>query len=114
MKEWLQTYMLKSQKNRRKIANGVATWLADDHVHLSHGRAITRDELVRHGLNISELENDQAFQDAILSVHRATMLTFGSSGAIKIIENHLGRAFVQHGGQMTVTPIQSPPIVPGN
>lgn len=112
VKEWLQTYMLKSNRNRRKIANGIANWLADDHVHLSHGRAITRDELVRHGLNVSELENNQALQDAVLSVHHATMLTFGSSGAIKIIENHLGRAFVQHGGQINVTPIQAPPSAP--
>lgn len=42
-----------------------------------------------------DLEKDQTLQDLILSVHHATMLTFANTGAIKIVENHLGRAFVK-------------------
>ena len=34
---------------------------------------------------------------AVLSVHHATMHTFAQTGALKIIENHLGRAYIKIG-----------------
>ncbi|MGB7956390.1 MAG: hypothetical protein WCF23_20650 [Candidatus Nitrosopolaris sp.] len=40
------------------------------------------------------MEDDQTFQDLILSVFHATTNTF-TSGIVKIIENHLGKAFVK-------------------
>lgn len=95
--EWLKAYMLKDNPEQ---ADEVATWLADDQVHLSHERAITRDQLREHGLNVSDLEDDQDLQDAVLTVHHTMMHTLSSTGAFKIIENHLGRAFIQSGGQL--------------
>lgn len=94
--EWLKQYMLKDD---HAAADGVADWLANDKIHLSHGRAITREDLKSRGLPVTDLESDQELQDAVLSVHHATMHTFAGSAA-KIIENNLGRAFVKHGGQI--------------
>jgi len=47
------------------------------------------------GLNIEMLEEDPELQDAILTVHHACIHTLSSTGAYKIIENHVGTAFIQ-------------------
>ena len=40
------------------------------------------------------LEDDSALQDLVLTVHHAYMHTFSTTPAIKIIENHNGKAMV--------------------
>ena len=107
--EWLQKYMLRGVDDAEETANEVAAWLGDHKQHLSHARAITIDELQSRGLRVFPLEEPQELQDAVLSVYHATVHTFGGSSATKIIENHLGRAYVQHGGQVMVLPPGVPP-----
>lgn len=108
--EWLAKYMLADEAGGAEVADEIAEWLANDKTHLSHSRALTRDDLVARGLKVSALEDDSTLQDLVLSVHHATMHTFSGS-AVKIIENHLGSRWVQHGGQLA---IQQPiPPVPG-
>lgn len=48
------------------------------------------------GLNIVELESDNKLQDLVLTTHHAFMHTFSNSGALKIIENQNGVAFIEH------------------
>lgn len=100
--QWLSEYMLAGSKRK---ATSVAKWLADDKTHLSHSRAITREDLVQHGVPVTPLEDDQELQDLVLSVHHSALLTFQVSNAVKIIENHQGHAFIQHGGAMAQAPI---------
>ena len=101
VEQWLSTYMLKENP---ALAKDIAEWLADDKTHLSHSRAITREDLTKRGLKITALEDDQKLQDGILSVFHVLMHTFGGS-AVKIIENDLNRRVVRHGGvQMMVNP----------
>ena len=52
--------------------------------------------LQEHGLVVSPLESDEALQDLSLSVFHATMHTFAGTAAAKIVENHIGRAFIKH------------------
>jgi hypothetical protein len=48
------------------------------------------------GLAVVALERDQTLQDLVLSVFHATMHVFSASQQpAKIVENHLGRAFVK-------------------
>lgn len=101
--EWLGSYMLKGASDR---AQAVADWLSDDQQHLSHSRAITRDQLRERGLTIVDLEDDQVLQDAVLSVHHAVAHTLNGP-AFKIIENHLGRAYIQQGAQFAFGPPQA-------
>jgi hypothetical protein len=42
-----------------------------------------------------ELESDQALQDAVLSIYHAVTHSFIGTGAVKIIENHTGKAYLQ-------------------
>ena len=61
-----------------------------------HSRHLTRDDLSRKGITVVPLENDPALQDQVLSVFHATMHTLSMTPAMKIVENHRGRAFIKH------------------
>ncbi len=101
--EWLESYMFAGRDDAHEAAERVADWLADDSKHLSHSRALTREDLSAQGVAVVALEDDQDLQDAVLSVHHAYTHTFSGSAG-KIIENHLGRRFVQHAAMMQVGP----------
>lgn len=114
VEQWLKSYMLRYHPEKDRIASETAEWLANDDVHLSHSRAITREEIRARGLIVTDLEADQALQDATLSVLHAVLHTFIGATAVKIVENQLGRRYVKHsGGQIVVPPgilpqLQSP------
>jgi len=105
--DWLTRWMFKKNADRDKRAEKIARWLADHKHFKSHGRHIPRSQLKKKGFNIEFLEKDQTFQDLVLSVHHATTHTFMGTGAGKIIENHLGKAFVKLMQQIQF-PIQVP------
>lgn len=95
--EWLRTWMfapLGRQKASRK-ALAIARRLADHTKFKSHGRPIHRDAAKEMGLVVDDLEADQELQDLVLTVYHATMHTFSATPAAKMIENHLGRAFMK-------------------
>jgi len=94
VKLWLETWMFANEPNRSEKAKQVSEWLADRKTFKSHGRHISRDEIERQGLAIVRLEDDQALQDLALSIFHATTHTFNATPAVKIIENHAGRALI--------------------
>lgn len=105
--DWIYKYMFDNKK--RKTAKKISAYLANHKNFKTHGRHIDRTQAKKIGLIIEDLEADQQLQDAVLSVFHATTHTFSGTGAIKIIENHLGKAFVKT--QQTVV-IQQPPPPP--
>jgi hypothetical protein len=109
VQQWLESYMLRSDRRRRRKAADIAQWFAEYGANQSHALGIGRDEARAHGVHIVDLEADQALQDAVLSVHHATMHTFQGAAA-KIVENHLGRAWVQ---LAQVIQVQVPLVRPG-
>jgi hypothetical protein len=112
--EWLAQYMFRGREDAETLARAAAEYFADDRIHIAHSRGIMRAELVGLGLVIDDLEDDPALQDAVLSVHHATMHTLTMSGTAKIIENHLGRAFVNMAQQIPFSfgPVQMLPAPP--
>lgn len=98
VKQWLESYIFASDPDKVQKATDIANWLADDHVHLSHSRPITRDDLRSKGLPVTNLEEDPRLQDAVLSVHHCLMHTFALTSAVKIVENQLKNRWIQHGG----------------
>jgi ATP-dependent protease ClpP protease subunit len=71
----------------------------------AHNTHIQFDQCASAGLNVVRLEDDQKFQDLILTLHHCYMHTLGNTAAFKIIENHLGRAIVR---QQAVQILQGP------
>ncbi|MCD6562571.1 MAG: hypothetical protein J7K23_01490 [Thermoproteales archaeon] len=100
--EWLKEYMFKGHKDAEEKAEKVANFLSDYQYFKSHSRHVNIDKARDLGLLVDELEDDQEFQDLVLSVFHATMITFDKTNAVKIIENHEGRAFIKHYGPHTM------------
>ena len=69
---------------------------SDHKTNKSHSRHISKENFKEIGVTISEMEEDQELQDLILTVHHAFMHTFSHSTASKIVENHLGIAYVEN------------------
>jgi len=94
--EWLEKYMFAGLENANAQAKHVANYLADHTKFKTHSKHIDRDEARGEGLMIENLEDDQKFQDLVLSVFHATTHTFTGTGTTsKIIENQLGKAFIK-------------------
>lgn len=55
----------------------------------THSRHISKDECKAVGLNVSDLEGNQALQDAVLSLHHCYMLMFDITQAVKMVENNI-------------------------
>lgn len=90
---WLNQYMFKGKESNP--SKKIAERLASHGDFKSHGRHISLQAARELGLSVDALEEDHDLQERVLSVLDATMHTFGATGAVKIIENHLGRAFVK-------------------
>ena len=109
VREWLERYMFAGAPDASQKAEEVAGYFANYEVHQSHSLGIDRELARSHGVKIEDLEADQALQDAVLSVHHATMHTL-QGPAVKIVENHLGRTFAKVTQQLV---LQMPMVGPG-
>jgi len=110
--KWLEKYMFAGQGDAKQKADAAAASLADHTTFKTHGRHIDRSQARGFGLIIEDLETDQKFQDLVLSVFHSMTHTFTSTTAVKIVENHLGRAFLVQAGlfvQQPPTPSPAPP-----
>lgn len=95
VRTWLETYMFKDDPDRAQKAESISDWLAGHDNFKSHSRHIPRAEVEERRMTVYRLEDDQDLQDLALSVFHATTHTFTASSAVKIVENHTGRAFIK-------------------
>ena len=95
VRTWLESYMFKDQTHGGNRAQVVSDWLSDHTTFKSHSRHLPRSVLQKHGLVVHSLESDEILQDLSLSVFHATTHTFSGTAAVKIVENHTGRAFIK-------------------
>lgn len=108
VREWLRTYMLAGTENPARKAALIARFFASYTTHRSHSRGIDRETARSRGVVVDDLEADDELQDAVLSVHHAAMHTFAGA-AVKIVENHLGRAWVQASQTVQIGPVPAMP-----
>lgn len=80
---------------RKTKIDNIANMLGKQSTSKSHNRHISQDMAVSLGLKITKLEDDSALQDIVLTLHHALTITFAQTGAVKIMENHKGVAYVQ-------------------
>lgn len=102
---WLTQYMMPWDPDK---AREIAANLADHKNFMSHMRFIDRQRARELGLQIDDLEVDQKLQDLVLSVFHAVSHTFVGSPAVKIIENHLGKAFIKNQAVQQIMLAQPP------
>jgi ClpP class serine protease len=100
--DWLKSGMLAQDPAKDTTVAAILDGLGSHAVTLSHARHISATGAAKLGLVVEPLEDSPALQDAVLSLHHACMLTFSSTNAVKIIENHRGVAFIQAVGPTIV------------
>ena len=76
-------------------AKKVLKEFGDHKMNKSHARHISKEKCKEIGLKIIDMENDNELQDLILTAHHAFMHTFSNSLSAKIVENHLGVAYIE-------------------
>ncbi len=101
-KEWLRTGMFADEQKPQRKINRILKELGDHALTKSHSRHLPIERCREMGLRVRELETEQEFQDAVLSLHHACMLTFSATPAFKIIENHRGVAFIKMAQQVVL------------
>jgi Serine dehydrogenase proteinase len=118
---WLEKYMLRHddmnipESERAAKAAQIAEWFgsADSYDRFrTHARPIRFPELQSIGLRVKRLEDDDALQDATLSILHVNEITFNGPAA-KIIENHNNRRMVVVEQNIAIQ-AQPPPEPPTN
>ncbi|MDP1727218.1 MAG: ATP-dependent Clp protease proteolytic subunit [Bacteroidota bacterium] len=99
--DWLKRNMCAGDETR---TNKILKEFSDHKTNKSHARHISKDKCKEIGLSILDMEEDNELQDLILTVHHSFMHTFSQSATTKIVENHLGIAYVES------LPLQIPQI----
>ncbi|WP_137179456.1 SDH family Clp fold serine proteinase [Roseomonas sp. AR75] len=69
--------------------------------NLTHDKHIHVDECKGMGLKVKDIEDDQEYQDLLLTIHHCYMHTLGNTRAFKIVENQLGVAFIKVVGEQS-------------
>ncbi|MBZ5526075.1 MAG: hypothetical protein LAP21_27965, partial [Acidobacteriia bacterium] len=100
----LEHVMFKNEPGAKAKAKKIVKKLTDYRGNKTHQRHIHFDELKAMGLKVARIEDDQDFQDVVLTVHHCYMHSLMNTPAFKIVENHLGSAFVKQ--QQTIQQIQ--------
>ncbi|HNB25355.1 MAG TPA: ATP-dependent Clp protease proteolytic subunit [Alphaproteobacteria bacterium] len=103
----LEANMFSADPQRSLKAASVVDTLTDFSGNKAHDRHIHFDECQQIGLNIKSIESDKTFQDLVLTVHHCYMHSLMNTQAFKIVENHLGVAFVKQ--QQMVQVVQPAP-----
>lgn len=91
----LKRYMFKGRDRDDAVhkAQRVAQYFNSTPVHLDHGRRIGIDECIATGLNVELLENNQDFQDEVLTTYHLLTILFEQSSTLKDMRNHNGLAW---------------------
>lgn len=103
--KWLSQYMFHGKADNPSLE--IAAWLGDFGEHKTHGRPIGIELATQKKLKVTKLEQDQQFQEAVLSVFHATMETFQATNCLKVIENHNSKGHFLVAGQVTASPTQA-------
>ena len=102
VENWLKEYMFSGEDN--DLPESIADFLSNHSNFKTHGKHLNIIKAKEIGLKIIELEEDQDFQDAVLSAFHATMHAIG--GNLKIIANHNGNCYAK---QIGVKIVPTPP-----
>lgn len=97
VKRWLEQGMFNGDSRAKSKANRIVRALSSQDHNREHGRHIHAERCREMGLKIATLEDDQEFQDLVLTVHHACGYTLTRANVAKLIENHMGAAYIRFG-----------------
>jgi hypothetical protein len=94
VKSSLERNMFKGVTNAGVKADEITKKLSSED-NKGHSKHFHSEDCIGFGLKVELLEQDQQLQDLVLTVHHCFIHTLANTAAYKIIENHLGRAFIK-------------------
>lgn len=108
--EWLDRYMFRNSAEKK--GSEIAEWLGNTGEHKTHGRPIGITLANSRGLTVKALEDDQEFQDKVLSVFHACAVTLDVTPVIKFIENHIDKGWFLAVEQVQAPMVPNKPMQP--
>jgi Serine dehydrogenase proteinase len=93
---WLARWMFVNDADAVEKGQAVAAHFNDASAHKSHGRRIAISEARAQGLAVESLEDDQALQEAVLTLYHIMTLMFEGSPALKLIRGSNGRGWIKN------------------
>jgi len=90
---WLREYMFKNENST--LPDTIADYLSNHANFKTHSKHINIESARKQGLKIEQLEDNQDFQDKVLSAFHATMHAFGGTNTAKVVANHNGNCFIR-------------------
>lgn len=106
VERWLASSLLSGKDDAETQAATIAGYFNSEDVHLSHGRRISAQEAVDVGLDIEILEDDQDFQDEVLTAYHMATLVFEQTPVAKLMRNDQGRGWIKN------SPVPAPQPTP--
>ena len=97
VKQWLSSGMFVGEKDSAARARKAVKALSDHAATKTHNRHLPAEAIKKIGLKVSMMEDNDQFQDLILTVHHTFMLTLIKSKIVKIMESDVGKMFVING-----------------
>lgn len=106
VKEALSANMLKGGRKAARDAKvqGIVDKLTNLSENKGHDRHFGMDECKAMGLKVEAIEDDDTFQDLVLTIHHCYMHTLTNTPTIKITENQMGKAVVRQQQQLLAVP----------
>ncbi len=95
VEEQLTAVMFEGKADANKKAKGIVENLSSYDKNKTHNRHIHFQECFDMGLDVDLIEDDPKLQDLVLTVHHCYMHSLMNTPSFKMIENHLGLAFVK-------------------
>lgn len=92
--DYLLSAMFNDNKDEKLILSIIEEFV-DNTKFKKHDNPFNAEKCLSIGLKIEKFEDNQALQDAILSLHHCYMLTFTHTDALKIIENNHNHAYIR-------------------
>lgn len=102
--QWLERYMFAGQTDAEAKGKRIAAYFNDAAHHKSHGHRIDRDEAREQGVVVEDLEDNQALQEAVLTLYHMATIAFEKSPAAKLLAAHTGRMWVKNINMLPVPP----------
>jgi hypothetical protein len=93
VENWLSLYMFKGETTNQPKT--IADYLSNHSNFKTHGKHINFQKAEEIGLKIEKLEDNQEFQDRVLSAFHATMHSFGMSPCAKVVANSNGNCYMK-------------------
>lgn len=113
VREQLRNVMFYRSRDKAYKAAKVVRKLTDYRLgRQSHERHLHYEDCLSAGLKVVPMESDDTFQDLVLTVHHCYMHSLMNTPSFKLIENHLGAAFVKQFREFSVAMPQLLPTQP--